>query len=56
MAHFAKYETDEKFKGLADYEWNTTQSRQDKAEERKRIAKQKEMRRKKQEEWEERQK
>lgn len=32
------YELEDKYKGLEEYEWNTTQTRKDKEEERKRKA------------------
>jgi colicin import membrane protein len=32
------YETDDKYKGLEEYEWNTTQTRQEKEIERRKKA------------------
>ena len=38
MEHMQRFETDDKYKGIADFEWNTTQSRQQKQQELKRKA------------------
>lgn len=35
-AHFSKFETTDKYKGLQEFEWNTTQTSQQKNQERRR--------------------
>jgi hypothetical protein len=34
-AHLAQYETENKYKGMQEFEWNSTKSRQDLQQERK---------------------
>jgi len=38
QSYLKTYETDDKYKGLEEYEWNTTQTKQQKVEDRRRKA------------------